>query len=74
MRKTAMPDWMTRALKTFVQTFFGVVIPELCVLLNGGFPANWPALWTYLSPVIAAALAAAISAAWNIIIEMTRDE
>ena len=64
-----MADWMIRAIKTFVQAFFGVLIPELCVLLSGGFPVDLPAAWAYISPVVAAALAAGISAAWNIILE-----
>ncbi len=53
-----------RALKTFVQAFFGVLIPEIVVLLNGGF-TDVSTAWKALSPVIAAALAAGISAAWN---------
>ena len=64
-----MKDWMIRALKTFVQAFFGVLIPEIVVLLNGGFPESWDAAWAYLAPVVAAALAAAIAAVWNIILE-----
>ena len=64
-----LPDWAIRALKTFVQTFFGVLIPALCAVLNNGFPENWSVLWVALSPVVAAALSAAISAVWNIILE-----
>lgn len=64
-----MPDWMERTIKTFVQAFFGVLIPELCVVLNGGFPDNWPAFWGVMAPVVSAALSAAICAAWNIIKE-----
>lgn len=64
-----MKDWMIRALKTFVQAFFGVLIPEIVVLLNGGFPESWGAAWAYLAPVVSAALAAAIAAVWNIILE-----
>mgnify|MGYP006874781379 CR=1 FL=1 len=64
-----LPDWAVRALKTFVQTFFGVLIPALCAVLNNGFPENWSVLWVALSPVVAAALSAAISAVWNILIE-----
>lgn len=64
-----MQDWLIRTIKTFVQAFFGVLIPEVCVLLGGGFPADWPTLWAYLAPVVAAALAAAIAAAWNIALE-----
>lgn len=64
-----IPDWAVRALKTFVQTFFGVLIPALCTVLNNGFPENWSVLWVALSPVVAAALSAAISAVWNILLE-----
>jgi hypothetical protein len=69
-----MADWLVRALKTFVQAFFGVLIPEVCVILNGGFPESIEATWLLLSPVVAAALAAAISAAWNIIVERLNAE
>ena len=65
-------DWRDiwiRAGKTFVQAFFGVLIPELCGLLQVGFPTDWPTAWAILAPVIAAALAAGISAAWNIILQ-----
>ena len=64
-----MPDWLIRTIKTFVQSFFGVLIPEVCVMLNNGFPADLPAMWKILASVIAAALFAAICAAWNIINE-----
>ena len=64
-----MKDWMIRALKTFVQAFFGVLVPEVVVILQHGWPESWAAVWTYLAPVVAAALAAAISAVWNILLE-----
>lgn len=64
-----MPDWTIRAIKTFVQSFFGVLIPEVCVMLNGGFPESIGVLWQILAPVVAAALSAAICAVWNIINE-----
>lgn len=67
-----MKDWMIRAIKTFVQAFFGVLIPELCVMLSGGFPETIDAAWLILSPVVAAALSAAISAVWNIINEQLK--
>lgn len=60
-----MKDWIVRAIKTFVQAFFGVLIPEVCLMLSGGFPESWGIAWAILSPVVAAALAAGISAAWN---------
>lgn len=67
-----MKDWMIRAIKTFVQTFFGVLIPEVCVMLNGGFPESVSAAWKVLAPVTAAALSAAISAVWNAALEAQR--
>ncbi len=67
MKKT--PDWLIRAIKTFVQAFFGVLVPEVVVVLQRGWPESWAAAWGYLAPVIAADLAAAISAVWNICLE-----
>lgn len=69
-----MKDWMIRAIKTFVQAFFGVLVPELCLVLQGGWPESWAVLWAALSPVIAAALAAAICAAWNICLEKLEEK
>ena len=68
-----MADWLIRALKTFVQAFFGVLIPELCVILNGGFPENIETTWVIFGPIVAAALSACISAAWNIISEKLKE-
>ncbi|MBR1811346.1 MAG: hypothetical protein IJ766_06855 [Clostridia bacterium] len=53
-----------RALKTFVQAFLGVLIPEVVTILNGGF-TDVSTAWKAVSPFIAAALAAGISAVWN---------
>lgn len=64
-----MADWLVRTVKTFVQSFFGVLIPEVCILLSGGFPESVDAAWKVLAPVVAAALSAAICAAWNIVNE-----
>lgn len=64
-----MPDWLIRTIKTFIQSFLGVLIPEVCIILNGGFPESVSEMWMVLSPVVAAALSAAICAAWNIINE-----
>jgi len=68
-----MKDWMIRAIKTFVQAFFGVLVPEFCVVLSNGFPENWGTAWAYLAPVVSAALAAAIAAVWNIILEKLQE-
>jgi len=64
-----MKDWQIRTIKTFVQSFFGTLIPAVTVLLKEGFPENWPATWAVLGPAVAAALSAAICAVWNIINE-----
>lgn len=64
-----MKDWLVRAIKTFVQSFFGVLIPEVCILLSGGFPDSIESAWLVLSPVVAAALSAGICAVWNIVSE-----
>jgi len=69
-----MKDWMIRAYKTFVQAFLGVLVPELILLFQSGWPASWDTAWAYLSPVVAAGLAAAISAVWNIILEWINKE
>jgi len=69
-----MPDWLVRTIKTFIQSFFGVLIPEVCIILNGGFPASVADAWAVLAPVVAAALSAAICAAWNIISEKLKTE
>lgn len=63
-----MADWLERALKTFVQAFFGVFIPEFCILLQNGnvMEYTWQDWQTYLIPLLCSALAAAISAAWNL--------
>lgn len=68
-----LKDWQIRTIKTFIQSFFGTLIPAVTVKLNDGFPESWPAAWTYLGPVVAAALSAAICAAWNIINEHLKE-
>lgn len=69
-----MKDWMVRTLKTFVQAFFGVLVPEVALIIKVGFPDNWPAIWAILAPIVSAALAAAITAVWNIILERLKAE
>lgn len=69
-----MKDWMVRALKTFVQAFFGVLIPEFVVIISDGSMMGWSKFWTLMVPVLCAALAAGISAAWNIISEALKKQ
>lgn len=64
-----MKDWQIRTIKTFVQSFFGTLIPSITVLLADGFPESWPIAWAVLGPAVAASLSAAICAVWNIINE-----
>ena len=69
----SFPDWAIRAIKTFVQTFFGVLIPAVCAMLSNGWPESVSAAWVILSPTVAAALSAAIAAVWNIALEASDD-
>jgi len=64
-----MKDWQIRAIKTFVQAFFGVFVPALVAVLNNGFPESINAVWVILAPAISASLAAGIAAVWNYILE-----
>lgn len=64
-----MKDWVIRSIKTFIQAFFGVLIPAVCAMLNNGWPESIDAAWVILAPTVAAALAAAICAMWNIALE-----
>ena len=63
-----MSDWLVRALKTFVQAFFGVYVPAVCAMLSGGWPESVSAAWALLAPAAAAGLSAAIAAVWNLIL------
>lgn len=69
MEKLNLKDWQVRALKTFVQAFFGVLVPEVVMILNGAFPPDMETWKAVLFPIVASALAAGISAAWNVILE-----
>lgn len=64
-----LPDWAVRTLKTFVQAFFGTLLPETAIILNNGLPENISVAAAAFTPVIVSALSSAICAAWNIISE-----
>lgn len=68
-----MKDWVIRALKTFAQAFFGVLIPEACLILNGNMPEDIVGAKALLIPLVCSALAAGISAAWNIVLEHLKE-
>lgn len=66
-------DVWQRALKTFVQAFFGVLVPQIVAMLNNYMDFDW-ASWTTYLPLITGALAAGISAVWNGIINASGKE
>lgn len=66
-------DILIRALKTFAQAFFGVLIPEICTILAGGF-TDIGTFGRAVMPFVAAALAAGISAVWNTILKVSSEK
>jgi len=66
---TDWKDIWARTGKTFVQAFFGILIPQICIILEAGFPENWPMWWAYLSPILSSALAGGLCAAWNYLLQ-----
>lgn len=64
-------DITIRALKTFVQAFFGVLIPEIVAMLNNYMDFDWSKWTTYL-PLIVAGLSAGISAVWNTVLNVRK--
>ena len=68
------PDWLVRSAKTAVQAFGSVLIPELLVVLNRGWPDSWGIFWGCMAPVVSSALAAAICAVWNLALDKFREE
>ena len=69
-----MKDWTIRALKTFVEAFFGILIPEIVIILNNiSAFENTHAVWAVLFPFICSALAAGITAVWNIALEWLKN-
>ena len=69
-----MKDWMIRALKTFVQAFFGILVPELVLILNGSLPKDFEGMKAMMIPMLCSALAAGISALWNFVSEKMKIE
>ena len=70
-----MKDWQIRAVKTFVQSFGGIMIPAVVGLLSDAtILTNWTVAKATLIAALCSALAAGISAVWNIILERLKVE
>ena len=64
-----MKDIAIRALKTFVQAFLGILIPEVILILNNQeMWSDWKAV---IIPFVASGCAAGISAVWNMVLGKT---
>ena len=66
MKRKFIDDVWQRVLKTFIQCFCGVLIPEVVALLQNGIEPGqtWGAIFL---PIVCGSLAAGISAGWNVI-------
>ncbi len=73
VKKMKITDLWSRAGKTFVQAFFGVLIPEVVLILTNVMEYDWSNWISWGLPIITGALAAGISAAWNTIINKRGD-
>ena len=66
-----LPDWLIRALKTFVQAAVSFIVADITVLTEA--VADWNAGKHALLTLGVGAVAAGISAAWNIVLEMVKE-
>ena len=67
-----LKNWQERALKTFVQAFLGVLIPETVYLLNNAGETGiggMRGIMVMVPPALCSALAAGLSAVWNLLAE-----
>lgn len=60
-----MRDVLDRALKTFIESFLVVFIPELVMVLQNVFEYDWSRWYIWLVPIICGCLGTAISVTWN---------
>lgn len=61
-------DLWQRAGKTAVQAFFGVLIPQIVLILTNVLDYDWNNWITWVLPIVTGAFAAGISAGWNALI------
>lgn len=72
MKNNNIPDWLVRSIKTFVQAFFGILIPEVAAILNNpDLIQDIGKVKAIIIPVLCSALAAGICAVWNGVSEKT---
>lgn len=68
MKIKTIDNLWQRVFRTFVQAFFGIAVPELVAILNGGFDLKpGDTIWAIILPILVASLSAGISAAWGVI-------
>lgn len=67
-------DLWQRAGKTFIQAFFGVLIPQIVLILSNILDYDWSKWYVWGLPIVTGALAAGISAGWNAIINANDKE
>lgn len=60
-----MRDVLDRALKTFIESFLVVFVPELVMVLQNVFEYDWSRWYIWLVPIICGCLGTAISVTWN---------
>lgn len=61
-------DIWSRVGKTFVEAFFGVLIPQIVLILSNVLDYDWNHWWVWALPILGGAIGAGISAVWNNII------
>ena len=67
-----MPDWLIKALKTFVEAAVSFVVADAAVI--GDALTDWETKKHIVLTIGIGALAAGISAAWNIIVEKLNEK
>ena len=67
--KGQIPDFLVRALKTFVQALVPVFLADSAAIINHVVAWDFADWKGWLLPIILSAIAAGISAVWNLIIE-----
>lgn len=65
----SIPDFIVRALKTFIQAFVPVIITNIALISNHIVAWDFADWEGWLLPILISAVAAGIAAVWNLIIE-----